>query len=42
MGWMDTTDEAGGFRELFHFPGVRLAVSKAPTMPAAGLEVIYI
>jgi hypothetical protein len=41
-GWMDTTDEAGGFRELFHFPGVRLAVSKAPTMPAAGLEVIYI
>ena len=27
-GWMDTTDLAGGFRPLVHFPNFRLAVSR--------------
>ena len=28
-GWMLTTDQAGGFRQLFHFEQFRLAVSKS-------------
>jgi hypothetical protein len=32
-GWMDTLDNKGGFRELDHFPGVRLAVPPPARRP---------
>lgn len=37
--WMDTTDLAGGFRQLHHFPQFRLAVSRAARLPATGAGV---
>ena len=30
--WMETSDRAGGFRQLVHFPQFRLAVSKSDTL----------
>ena len=38
-GWMLTTDAAGGFRQLFHFPQFRLAVSKSDKLVGPVVEV---